>query len=215
MGPRAAPKRPCADSMSASKSSRGPALESPCTRSLVAAATHLPTPRQALGLHRHQGKYRMSATASVQHDHHEGPIDWPPDPHTGKASLGKIGMWIFLLSDAFSFGGLLLAYGILRGGSKVWHDPALHEPRLGINSHRGPHVPPHLLQRNDGARPRCCGRRQAEGRGQVPPPDHPRRRALSSMDSTAKSTSGSGVKGLTQTKVWSSALARPTPPRST
>jgi len=39
-------------------------------------------------------------------------------------------MWIFLLSDAFSFGGLLLAYGILRGGSEVWHHPG--EPSLGI-----------------------------------------------------------------------------------
>src|SRR6185312_2692112 len=43
------------------------------------------------------------------------------------------GMWVFLLSDALSFAGLLLAYGILRGGSKLWHDPALHEPILGIN----------------------------------------------------------------------------------
>ncbi len=41
-------------------------------------------------------------------------------------------MWIFLLSDAFSFGGLLLAYGILRGGTVgSWHGAS--EPRLGIN----------------------------------------------------------------------------------
>jgi heme/copper-type cytochrome/quinol oxidase subunit 3 len=74
----------------------------------------------------------MSATAAEHADHH-GPIEWPEDQHLGKASLGKLGMWVFLLSDGFSFGGLLLAYGILRGGSKVWHDPALHEPHLGIN----------------------------------------------------------------------------------
>lgn len=73
----------------------------------------------------------MSATADHAHDH--GPIVYPDDPHYGRASSGKIGMWIFLLSDAFSFGGLLLAYGILRGGSKVWIDPALGEPHLGIN----------------------------------------------------------------------------------
>lgn len=43
-------------------------------------------------------------------------------------------MWMFLLSDGFSFSGLLLAYGILRGGSKMWPpDPSLHEPILGIN----------------------------------------------------------------------------------
>jgi len=80
----------------------------------------------------------MSATAADHADHH-GPIEYPEDPQYGRATLGKLGMWIFLLSDAFSFGGLLLAYGILRGGSKVWHDPNLvdalghHEPRLGIN----------------------------------------------------------------------------------
>jgi heme/copper-type cytochrome/quinol oxidase subunit 3 len=66
--------------------------------------------------------------------HHDHPVllpdDWPVDPQYGKATLGKLGMWIFLLSDAFSFGGLLLAYGILRGGSKVWHQPG--EPELGI-----------------------------------------------------------------------------------
>lgn len=77
----------------------------------------------------------MSATASADHDHHgnHDDIKWPSDPYTGTASIGKIGMWIFLLSDAFSFGGLLLAYGILRGSSKIWHDASLGEPHLGIN----------------------------------------------------------------------------------
>jgi heme/copper-type cytochrome/quinol oxidase subunit 3 len=71
----------------------------------------------------------MSATA--EHVAHHGPREWPIDPHYGKASAGKIGMWIFLLSDALSFSGLLLAYGILRGGATVWHHPG--EPALGIN----------------------------------------------------------------------------------
>lgn len=48
----------------------------------------------------------------------------------GKATNGKIGMWIFLLSDAFSFFGLLLAYGILRSGSTVWRHAG--EPELNI-----------------------------------------------------------------------------------
>jgi cytochrome c oxidase subunit 3 len=73
----------------------------------------------------------MSASA-VEHGGH-GPQTWPKDPHYGIATGGKIGMWIFLLSDALSFAGLLLAYGILRGGSKVWHDATLKEPTLGIN----------------------------------------------------------------------------------
>jgi heme/copper-type cytochrome/quinol oxidase subunit 3 len=47
----------------------------------------------------------------------------------GSASAGKVGMWIFLLTDAMSFGGLLLAYGILRSGSHNWPDPST---RLGI-----------------------------------------------------------------------------------
>jgi cytochrome c oxidase subunit III len=68
------------------------------------------------------------------HDHHDHkvfPADYPVDAHYGQATMGKVGMWIFLLSDAFSFGGLLLAYGILRGGSKVWHQEG--EPAFGIN----------------------------------------------------------------------------------
>jgi heme/copper-type cytochrome/quinol oxidase subunit 3 len=47
----------------------------------------------------------------------------------GTATSGKVGMWIFLLTDAMSFGGLLLAYGILRAGSHNWPDPS---KRLGI-----------------------------------------------------------------------------------
>jgi len=99
-------------------------------------------------------------SAAADHADH-GPISIPPDAQYGTATPGKIGMWIFLLSDAFSFGGLLLAYGILRGGatsrdmcpdpenaaeitsfaakygkeivSRCWHNPYLHEPHLGIN----------------------------------------------------------------------------------
>ena len=53
------------------------------------------------------------------------------DPHFGTASDGKVGMWIFLLTDAMSFSGLLLGYGILRAGSHDWPNPA---ERLGIPS---------------------------------------------------------------------------------
>ncbi len=76
----------------------------------------------------------MSATVAghAEHGDEHGSVV-SQDEHMGTASLGKLGMWIFLLSDGFSFGGLLLAYGILRGGSKLWIDPALGEPKLGIN----------------------------------------------------------------------------------
>jgi len=56
---------------------------------------------------------------------------WPRDEQFGTASSGKIGMWIFLVSDALSFAGLLLAYAILRGGAVLWRHPG--EPPLGVN----------------------------------------------------------------------------------
>jgi cytochrome c oxidase subunit 3 len=78
----------------------------------------------------------MSATATADAGHHDehhgiGGHLLPSDSAVGLATSGKIGMWIFLLSDAFSFGGLLLAYGILRGGANVWRHQG--EPELGIN----------------------------------------------------------------------------------
>ena len=45
---------------------------------------------------------------------------YPNDRLFAQTSAGKIGMWLFLLSDAFSFGGLLLGYGILRGSAEYW-----------------------------------------------------------------------------------------------
>src|SRR5262245_29050382 len=74
-----------------------------------------------------------AAAHASAHPHPEfiPPDQWPVDAQYGKATLGKLGMWIFLLSDALSFAGLLLAYGILRGGSSIWHHPG--EPELGIN----------------------------------------------------------------------------------
>ncbi len=70
--------------------------------------------------------------AAVHHHDSILPHDYPEDAHYGRASMGKLGMWIFLLSDAFSFGGLLLAYGILRGGHEgPWPPEGL--PEFGIN----------------------------------------------------------------------------------
>lgn len=39
------------------------------------------------------------------------------------SSYGKLMMWFFLLSDAFSFSALLLIYGFLRMGSTNWPNP--------------------------------------------------------------------------------------------
>ncbi|MEY5048295.1 MAG: hypothetical protein RLZZ175_1654 [Bacteroidota bacterium] len=41
-----------------------------------------------------------------------------------KASYGKLMMWFFLLSDTFSFSGLLIAYGFIRF-SNLAHDPSI------------------------------------------------------------------------------------------
>jgi cytochrome c oxidase subunit 3 len=39
-------------------------------------------------------------------------------------SPGKIGMWVFLATDTMGFGGLLLAYALLRVRAAAWPDPA-------------------------------------------------------------------------------------------
>ncbi len=45
------------------------------------------------------------------------------DAQFGKATPGKIGMWIFLATDGMSFSGFLLGYAVLRA-SKNWPHPA-------------------------------------------------------------------------------------------
>ena len=67
---------------------------------------------------------KLAVAHSHKHGHHDDhggdPHEsWDPDPHFGKASLSKIGMWFFLCSDALSFGELLLAYNILHDSSTV------------------------------------------------------------------------------------------------
>jgi cytochrome c oxidase subunit 3 len=49
---------------------------------------------------------------------------------------GKIGMWLFLISDALTFGGLLCAYGASRMGSTDWPVPAekLNVPLTAFNT---------------------------------------------------------------------------------
>jgi cytochrome c oxidase subunit 3 len=64
-------------------------------------------------------------TAPLAGHGHEKADEW------GSATTSKLGMWIFLICDAFSFFGLLLNYALLRSGSTSWHHPG--EPNLGIN----------------------------------------------------------------------------------
>jgi heme/copper-type cytochrome/quinol oxidase subunit 3 len=53
--------------------------------------------------------------------HHDGPVVYN-DPQFKNASAGKIGMWLFLVTDAMSFSGFLIAYGVLRA-TKDWPSP--------------------------------------------------------------------------------------------
>src|SRR5688572_26309332 len=57
---------------------------------------------------------------SAAHAAPPGPLAWPAERFMGRASALKLGMWIFLLSDAFSFAGLLISYGVLRAASGQW-----------------------------------------------------------------------------------------------
>lgn len=40
-----------------------------------------------------------------------------------RVGAGRIGMWIFLITDGMGFGALLLAYGVLRTRAVGWPDP--------------------------------------------------------------------------------------------
>lgn len=60
---------------------------------------------------------------------HAAPAEVPVDPHVGHATGGKVAMWLFIAQDGMSFGGLLLAYGILRVTANDWPIP---ENVLGI-----------------------------------------------------------------------------------
>ena len=65
---------------------------------------------------------------------HAIPTAVPVDDHVGKATGGKVAMWLFIAQDGFSFGGLLLAYGLLRIFADSWPAAGLRPTDiLGIN----------------------------------------------------------------------------------
>ena len=66
----------------------------------------------------------MEQAATLNHSVDEYEPSLTPD------SLGKLGMWLFLLGDAMSFGALLAAYGAVRAGAAEWAPPS---EVLGIN----------------------------------------------------------------------------------
>ncbi len=61
--------------------------------------------------------------AVEEHHGHDNGGSWDGDSQPFKASYGKLMMWYFLLSDAFTFSGFLIAYGALRMSSPSWPVP--------------------------------------------------------------------------------------------
>jgi len=59
----------------------------------------------------------------VEHEVHDEKELWSGAKEPFKASYGKLMMWYFLLSDAFTFAGFLIAYGSLRFSSPTWPVP--------------------------------------------------------------------------------------------
>ena len=59
----------------------------------------------------------MSQTAAV---HHDQEVTWNGGGSPMGASYGKLMMWFFLLSDAFTFSGLLITYGLVRSANPAY-----------------------------------------------------------------------------------------------
>ncbi len=71
----------------------------------------------------------MASELTVDKDLHHGHDPesngelWEGGKEPFKASYGKLMMWYFLLSDAFTFAGFLIAYGTLRFSMPTWPVP--------------------------------------------------------------------------------------------
>lgn len=64
----------------------------------------------------------MADTNVLTHDEQQGEA-WGGGAQPFRVSYGKLMMWYFLLSDAFTFAGFLIAYGALRFSSPSWPVP--------------------------------------------------------------------------------------------
>lgn len=65
----------------------------------------------------------MATDTVVQEDVQKDESAWSGGKEPFKASYGKLMMWYFLLSDAFTFAGFLIAYGALRFSMPSWPVP--------------------------------------------------------------------------------------------
>lgn len=64
-----------------------------------------------------------STDTELEKDVHQEGNDWMGGTTPFRISYGKLMMWYFLLSDAFTFAGFLIAYGALRFSSPTWPVP--------------------------------------------------------------------------------------------
>ncbi len=84
-----------------------------------------------------------SEAAVLEHDHETDEQLWSGGKEPFKASYGKLMMWYFLLSDAFTFSGFLIAYGALRFSSNTWPIPdfVFEKAPFGIHNLMGGKAP--------------------------------------------------------------------------
>ncbi len=77
-------------------------------------------------------------TVAKTDSHHTQEASWDGASEPFKASYGKLMMWYFLLSDAFTFAGFLIAYGALRVSSPSWPVPDFVFSTLPFDIHHKP-----------------------------------------------------------------------------
>jgi cytochrome c oxidase subunit III len=65
----------------------------------------------------------MATDTATIHDNETTEDLWSGGKEPFKASYGKLMMWYFLVSDAFTFAGFLIAYGALRFSNPSWPVP--------------------------------------------------------------------------------------------
>jgi cytochrome c oxidase subunit 3 len=65
----------------------------------------------------------MAQTSAAHDTHGTDEQLWEGAKEPMRASYGKLMMWYFLVSDAFTFAGFLIAYGALRFSMPTWPEP--------------------------------------------------------------------------------------------
>lgn len=80
------------------------------------------------------------ATDTVVQDVQKDESAWSGGAEPFKASYGKLMMWYFLLSDAFTFAGFLIAYGALRFSMPSWPVPDFVFAKIPFYSGEAPLV---------------------------------------------------------------------------